>query len=94
MTKIIRTAVTSSQIASIGHDPTTNQLDIEFKNLGKPKPGQPAKVNSVYRYQNFSAEQFAAFMAAESKGKFFGANIKKEAQKHPYRKLSEEEAAQ
>lgn len=90
MTKITRTPVTSSQIASIGHNAATNELDIEFKPF-KPKPDV---ANSVYRYQNFTAEQFRDFLAAESKGKHFGATIKKETAKHPYRKLTPEEAAQ
>lgn len=94
MTTIPRTAVTSSQITSIGHDPATNQLDIEFKSFRKPKPGQEPPAPSVYRYQNFSADQFAAFMAAESKGKHFGEYIKKLPGSHPFRKLSTEEAAQ
>lgn len=89
MTKIPRTAVESSQIASLGHSPTTNELDIEFKPWGKSD-----LPNTVYRYQNFTTEQFAAFMAAESKGKHFGANIKKETAKHPFRRLTPEEAAQ
>lgn len=91
MTKIPRTPVVSSQIVSVGHSPTTNELDIEFKPWG----GKPVdKPNSVYRYSNFTAEDFKKFMAAESFGKHFGANIKKETAKHPFRKLSTEEAAQ
>ena len=48
----------SSQIAAIGHDPETNTLAIQF----------PSKTGtgSVYHYQNFTAEDFAAFSAAES----------------------------
>lgn len=96
MTKIPRTPVTSSQIVSLGHSPATNELDIEFKPWGGKthRTGEPEKPNSVYRYQNFTAPQFAAFMAAESKGKWFGGNVKKETAKHPYKKLSPEEAAQ
>lgn len=91
MTKIPRTPVTSSQIASVGHNAATNQIDIEFKSFSKP--GQEPKPNNVYRYENFTADQFQAFLDAESKGKHFGATLKKETVRHPYRKLSPEEAA-
>lgn len=82
------TPVESSQISAIGHDPVRSALRIQFKDFKTKKPV------STYEYANFSTEQFAAFMAAESKGKHFGATIKKETEKHPFRKLSPEEAAQ
>lgn len=72
--------VESSQISAIGHDPSRNALRIRFKDFKTKKDG------ATYEYQNF--------LAAESKGKHFGATIKKETAKHPYRRLSEEEAAQ
>lgn len=59
-----RTPVKSSQIASIGHDPATNTLAIEF-NGGK-----------VYHYEGVPAEAHADLMAAESVGKHFGAHIR------------------
>jgi hypothetical protein len=74
--------VESSQIASIGHDPATNTLAIRFK--GKTGPG------SLYHYPNFTAEQFAAFQAAESNGKHFGHSIRGNA-KHPHAKINEQE---
>lgn len=69
----------SSQIAAIGHDPETNTLAIQF----------PAKtgIGSVYHYQNFTAEDFAAFSAAESKGAHFGKHIKPLAEKFPFVKI-------
>ncbi len=73
--------VESSQIHSIGHDPQTNTLAIQFKS---PR----GEVVSMYHYDNFTAEQFAAFKAAESIGKHFGAHIKKAVDAHPYRKVS------
>jgi hypothetical protein len=72
----------SSQIHSIGHDPATNTLAIRFK--GKNGPG------SLYHYPGFTAEQFDAFRAAESKGKFFGQSIRGNA-KHPHSKINEKE---
>lgn len=59
-----RTPVKSSQIVSIGHDPATKTLEIEF-------PRQ-----SVYQYAGVSTEQAKALMDAESIGKHFGAHIK------------------
>ena len=66
------TPVQSSQLHSIGHDPATNTLHIYF-----PKFEKKEMVGvSHYSYPNFTAEKFDQFMAAESKGKFFGAEIR------------------
>ncbi|WP_333679922.1 KTSC domain-containing protein [Dyella sp.] len=75
--------VQSSQIHSIGHDPTTNTLAIRFfKGYGSDKtPG------SLYHYSGFSSEDFAAFRAAESLGKHFRDHIKPHADKYPYRRV-------
>lgn len=78
--QVTMTPVESSQIHSIGHDQATNTLAIRFK--GKAGPG------SLYHYPNFTVEQFAAFQAAESKGKHFGAHIRGNA-KHPHSKIKE-----
>ncbi len=61
---IDRTPVESSQIKTVGYDPESGEMDIQFK------PG------SVYRYRNVEQKLFDDFMAAESKGKFFGQFIK------------------
>lgn len=74
-------AVESSQIAAIGHDAATNPLAIQF-------PGKGDKPGSVYHYANFTADDFKAFQAAESKGSHFGKNIKPFADKYPYKKVS------
>jgi len=78
-TAIEMTAVKSSQIAAIGHDPETNTLAIQFPS----KSG----TGSVYHYSNFTAEDFAAFSAAESKGAHFGKHIKPLAEKFPFLKI-------
>ena len=72
------TPVESSQIHSIGHDPATNTLAIQFKS----KTG----AGSVYHYPNFTAAQYAEFLKAESVGKHFGAHIRSNP-KHPHTKL-------
>lgn len=72
--------VESNQIAAIGHDAATETLAIQFKNW-------KGEATSIYEYRNFTAADFAAFQAAESKGKHFGAHIKPFADKFPYTKV-------
>ncbi|WP_343743121.1 KTSC domain-containing protein [Herbaspirillum huttiense] len=74
-------AVESSQIAAIGHHAESNTLAIQF-------PGKGDKPGSVYHYANFTADDFKAFQDAESKGSFFGKNIKKNTEKYPYTRIS------
>lgn len=80
-----RTPVESRLIDSIGYDPKSQTLEIAFppKKDSLPGPGV-----SVYQYQNVPPEVHAAFMAAESKGKFFGAEIKPNKYQYPYVKIS------
>lgn len=73
--------VMSSQIHSIGHDPETDTLAIRFK--AKVGPG------SLYHYAGFTADDFAKFQAAESKGCHFRDHIKVAVAKHPFRKVVE-----
>ena len=72
--------VESSQIHAIGHDAQTNTLAVRFKRYS----GEPS---SLYHYGNFTAEEFAAFKAAESIGKHFGAHIKPFADKYPFKRI-------
>ena len=48
--------VDSSSIASIGYEPATRQFEIEFRESG-----------DVYRYADVPKEEYAAFLAADSK---------------------------
>lgn len=73
-----RTPVTSSQLASVGYDPGTQTLEIEFNN----HRGGPT---SVYQYDNVPPETHTAMMKAPSQGSYFYANIKG---KFAYRKVS------
>ena len=59
-----RTPVKSSNIASIGHDPETNTLEVEFKGGG------------VYQYHGVDADKHAALLGAKSIGGHFHANIR------------------
>ena len=54
-----RVRVDSSSIASIGYEPVTRALKIEFHESG-----------DVYRYLDVPKEEYVAFLAADSKGSY------------------------
>jgi len=54
-----RVPVDSTSIASIGYEPRRRELEIEFR-----------QSREVYRYFDVSSEEYAEFMAAESKGAY------------------------
>ena len=62
--KIARIALQSSTIASAGYSRKTRILEIEFRS------------GSIYRYRDVPLSVSAAFDAAQSKGKFFSAEIR------------------
>ena len=72
--------VESNQVAAIGYDAARKTLACQFTR----GPGH------VYHYPNVEPEFHAAFMAAESKGMFFGANVKP----LPFDKFSSETMAE
>jgi len=74
-------AVVSSQIHSIGHDPKTNTLAIQFPERKDGSQG------SLYHYANFSVEEFDKFKSAESTGSHFIHHIKKFPDRFPYTKI-------
>lgn len=59
-----RTPVSSSSIASIGYEAESRILEIEF-----PR-------GAVFRYYDVPTEEHEAFMASDSKGRYFNSNIK------------------
>lgn len=59
-----RQPVSSSNLASIGYDPSNETLEVEFKN------------GSIYRYLNVPSFEHERLMAANSHGVYFNANIK------------------
>ena len=67
-----RTSVTSSNIASIGHE--NNVLEIEFHNE-----------KSVYQYFLVPEQEYNELMHAQSHGKYFNQNIK---DKYQFKKVS------
>lgn len=60
-----RKPVPSTSIASIGYVPEVRELEIEFRASG-----------DVYRYFDVPCEEYAAFMAAESKGTYLNLVLK------------------
>ena len=70
------TPVQSSTIAAMGHDADHSVMTVQFKN------------GSTYEYQNVEAPLFDRIMGAESVGKAFDAEIKKQSGKHPFTKVA------
>lgn len=69
-----RQEVKSSQIKSVGHDPSTNMMEIEFNG------------GAIYQYSNVDQEEFDTFLKSESIGKHFGATFKNDA-RYPFVKI-------
>jgi tyrosyl-tRNA synthetase len=61
---IVREQVESDSLASIGYNPETQTLEVEFKHGG------------VYRYYNFPADEYDELKNADSLGTYFNENIK------------------
>lgn len=59
-------AVQSNQVGAVGYDPATSTLAVSFAR----------GAGAIYHYTDVSPELYAEFMAAESKGTFFGKRIK------------------
>lgn len=70
-----RREVSSSQIRSIGHDETTNTLEVEFASNG-----------AVYQYENVPREVYVSLIGAGSVGSYFNANVKGNSA-YPYRRV-------
>ena len=63
---ISMTPVESNQVKAVGYDTATNTLAVTFTR----GPGH------IYHYPDVSPELHVNFLAAESKGVFFGSHIK------------------
>jgi len=59
-----RTGVGSSNVASIGYDPATETLEVEFL------------AGSVYQYYNVPGNVYESLMRSPSKGGFINAYVK------------------
>ena len=60
------TPVESHQVAAVGYDASRKTLAVTFTR----------GAGAIYHYPNVDQKLHAAFMAAESKGKFFGEHVK------------------
>jgi hypothetical protein len=72
---ILRQRITSSDIASIGYDAASEQLDIEFHCTG------------VYRYYSVPKQIHTDLIATDCPGKYFLQNIKCKYAWDPHRTL-------
>ncbi|MGE0681946.1 MAG: KTSC domain-containing protein [Candidatus Binatia bacterium] len=68
-----RTSVSSSNLKSVGYDPSTRTLEIEFLDGG------------LYQYSGVPQPVYAGLMSASSHGSYFDAYVKKAG--YPYRKI-------
>lgn len=68
-----RVSVQSSNISSVGYDPATSTLEIEFHHGG------------VYQYYGVPRRVYMGLMKAESKGSYFYQHIKLGG--YPYKKV-------
>lgn len=59
-----RTVVASSNVRSVGYDPSSMTLEVEFHDGG------------VYQYRSVPGAIHAAFMGASSKGSYLASHIK------------------
>lgn len=62
--KFIRQHAESSMITSIAYNPTTKVLEVVFCHGG------------IYEYENIGQDFFEKFNQADSKGKFFNAEVR------------------
>jgi KTSC domain len=68
-----RIPVSSSNLASVGYDPATQTLEVEFLNGG------------IYNYSGVPSSVYSGLMSAVSHGTYFDRNIKKAG--YNYRKV-------
>lgn len=66
---IALTSCVSSQLNGFGYDADSKTLAISF-------PGRGAQPDTIYHYFDVPAEVYAGLQASESKGKFFGSEIR------------------
>ena len=69
-----KTIVDSSNIAAIGYDANSQTLEVEFLN------------GSIYQYYAVPQYIYDGLMSADSHGKYFDANVKKEG--YAYKRIS------
>lgn len=75
-----RQQVSSSNIASVGYDPASSTLEVEFHNHQDRRRSGP-----VYQYYGVPAEVHQRMMRSESVGRYFKNQIERV---YPYAKVS------
>lgn len=86
--------VISSQVHSVGYDPTTYELRIRFHGRGKPHPLPGSGVtDSTYHYLNVTPTMWNEIRSAQSVGQYVNRAIKKFPEAYPYRRLTDAEIA-
>lgn len=93
-----RKPVESSQIKSVGYEPESRVLEIEFtpSNYGAgSKRGEAMTQGSVYQYENVEKDVADGFFVEKepdgkkrSVGSYFGKTVKPFKDKYPYKKVS------
>jgi hypothetical protein len=68
-----RVPVSSSNLASVGYEPTSQTLEVEFQN------------GSIYQYFGVPADVYQELLGASSKGSYFGRAIRNV---YPYSRVS------
>ena len=85
-----RTRVKSSNIASVGYSDRTETLEVAFLAEGDKQRAEVRKEEgAIYRYMGVPPQVHDALMKAESKGKYFHANIR---DRYPFDKVRAEPA--
>jgi hypothetical protein len=81
-----RKKVTSSQLKSIGFDPISQTMEVEFTPTKKQTAaGEPG---SIYQYSNVAPGDAARLTKAESIGSHFIKVIKADPERFPFKKIS------
>lgn len=77
--------IESSQLEAIGHDAATRTLAVRFK-------GKEGQRGPLYHYADVTTEQFNEMVAAPSSNSWFIHNVKRKADRHPYKRIDESAA--
>lgn len=78
----------SSQIHAHGYDPDGEILALQFKRSVTVDGEKKRVAGSLYYYENFTRDDYQEFLQSKSKGEYFGAVIKPNAERWPYRQIS------
>ena len=80
--------VESSQVRSVGFE--IKEIVEDFLDGKRQEVGElrvQFSGGSIYKYDSVPKELFEQFLLSESKGKFFGENIKNNPEKFPFEKI-------